>query len=359
MLTNNASNVLEKCNRNSVLDIWWLCTKIMKRTAYILSILILTSCQMKNTWECEGDCYNGKGTKKWKDGGIEKGTWKNGELIGQGYQFFGKTSDFAGDFYEGEFLNGYHGYGKYYDKSEDATYIGYWQNGKAEGKGKLTFGKNSEYPNRYYDGDWKNGEMDGFGRYDWPDKGTYLGPWKDGEQHGEGIYIFLNGDTLKSRWIEGYCKDLAVLETGQDASYFKTQIDELTIPASKISQRFIDETVRELTLYDKNSSYNVDFQKLRKLLDKALVSQGELLPKLEKIEEYDKEITYKQDRISIEYALMDVLNECDKWINLTLEQSDDDMIQESFDKVFEKLKIMKDKQNEFEKTKDIFIKKYW
>jgi hypothetical protein len=342
---------------------------------------------MKNTWECEGDCYNGKGTKKWKDGGIEKGTWKNGELIGQGYQFFGKTSDFSGDFYEGEFLNGYHGYGKYYDKSEDATYIGYWQNGKADGKGKLTFGQNSEYPNRYYDGDWKNGkrhgdgvkfwgeagkytnnkydgewkkdEMDGFGRYDWPDKGTYIGPWKDGEQHGEGIYIFLNGDTLKSRWIEGYCKDLAVLETGKDASYFKTQIDELTIPASEISQRFIDETVRELTLYDKNSSYNVDFQNLRKLLDKALVSQRELLPKLEKIEEYDKKITYKQDRISIEYALLDVLNECDTWINLTLEQSDDDIIQESFDKVFEKLKVMKEKQNEFEKTKNRFKKKYW
>lgn len=189
----------------------------MKRTAYIFTILILSSCHMRNTWECEGNCYNGEGTKKWKDGGIEKGTWENGELIGQGYQFFGKTSDFAGDSYEGEFLNGYYGYGKYIDVSEDATYIGYWKNGKADGNGKLTFGQNSEYPNRYYEGEWQNGqrhgygvkfwgeagdytnnryegkwkddEMDGIGRYDWPDKGTYIGPWKNGEQHGEGIYI--------------------------------------------------------------------------------------------------------------------------------------------------------------------------
>jgi hypothetical protein len=342
---------------------------------------------MRNTWECDGDCYDGEGTKKWKDGGIEKGTWKDGELIEQGYQLFGKTSDFAGDSYEGEFLNGYHGYGKYYDKSEDATYIGYWKNGKADGKGKLSFGQNSKYPNRYYDGDWKNGkrhgsgvkfwgeagkytnnryegewkndDMDGFGRYDWPDQGTYIGPWKNGEQHGEGMYIFLNGDTLKSLWIEGYCKDLAVLKTGKDASYFKTQIDELTIPASEISQRFIDETVRELTLFDKNSSYSVDFKKLRKLLDKALISQRELLPKLEKIQEYDEKITYKQDYIVVENALIDVLTECDKWISLTLEQADDDLIQESFDKVFEKLKIMKEKQDEFEKTKDKFKKKYW
>jgi hypothetical protein len=342
---------------------------------------------MKNTWECEGDCYNGKGTKKWKDGGIEKGTWKNGELTGQGYQFFGKTSDFAGDWYEGEFLNGYYGFGKYYFSDEDVKYVGYWKNGKQEGKGKIIYGQNSEYPNRYFDGEWKNGmkhgygikfwgeagkytnnryegdwkndEMDGFGRYDWPDKGTYIGQWKDGEQHGEGIFIFLNGDTLKSLWFEGYCKDLAVTETGEDASYFKTSIDEINYIFRKTGQLFIDETYKELSLYQNNSSYSVDFPKLRKLLDSALINQKKILPKLEEIEEYDKKIPYKRDFLEVQYAFLDVMNKCDKWINLTLENGDKELIQKTFDDIFGKLKIMKEKQEIFKKTKKKFKKKYW
>jgi hypothetical protein len=359
----------------------------MKQTVYILAILILTSCQMRNTWECEGDCNNGKGTKKWKDGGIERGTWKNGELIGQGYQFFGKTSEFAGDSYEGEFLHGYNGFGKYIDVSSDATYIGYYKDGKHDGKGKLTFGQKSEYPNRYYDGEWKNGkrhghgvnfwgeggkytnnryegewkndEMDGFGRYDWPDKGTYIGPWKNGEQNGEGIYIFLNGDTLKSKWIDGYCRELALVFYGESASTFKTLLEEINNPSYELSQKFIDETVKELRYYKNNSSYNVDFIKLREQLDSALIAMKIVIPKLENIKEYDSKIRYKEDFLKVQYALLEVLNECNNWINLNLENVDSNKTKQSYDSVFEKLKVMKQEQNNFEKTKKKFIKKYW
>ncbi len=31
MLTDNANNELEKCNRNSGMDIWWLPTRLKKR----------------------------------------------------------------------------------------------------------------------------------------------------------------------------------------------------------------------------------------------------------------------------------------------------------------------------------------
>lgn len=168
-------------------------------------------------------------------------------------------------------------------------------------------------------------------------------------------FIFLNGDTLKSHWFDGYCKDLAVVKTGEDASYFKTSIDEIRYIAFETSQRFIDETYKELSRYENYSNYYVDFTKLKDLLDTAIINQKEILPQLEEIEEYDIRIPYKNDFLEVQYALMDVFNECDKWINLTLEYADDDLIQQSFDNIFEKLKIMKEKQNEFEKTK----KKYW
>jgi hypothetical protein len=359
----------------------------MRRTAYILTLIILTSCQFKNTWECDGDCHNGEGTKKWKDGGIERGTWKNGELIGKGYQFFGKTSDFAGDYYEGEFLNGYHGFGSYYFADEDIKYIGEFKHGKLDGKGKAIHGQNSDTPGGYYDGEWKNGlrhgygvsfkgqagkdtdhlyqgewkndERHGHGRYYWPDEGTHIGPWKNGVQHGEGIYIFLNGDTIRSRWINGYCKDLAVLETGKDTSYFKTHIEEIRIPSFEVTKRFIGVAENELRKFYKDSSYNVDFYLLRELLDTALFIQKKILPKLEDIKEYDANITYKQDILDIEYSLMDALKAFDNWINLSIDQANEKLLQQSFDTVYEKLKIMKERQNEFEKTKKRFTKKYW
>jgi hypothetical protein len=35
------------------------------------------------------------------------------------------------------------------EASEDATYIGYFKNGKNDGKGKLTFGQNSKHPGEF------------------------------------------------------------------------------------------------------------------------------------------------------------------------------------------------------------------
>jgi hypothetical protein len=206
----------------------------------IISLLII-SCNTKITSSCLGDCNNGEGTKTWTDSGVEKGTWVNGKLNGKGTQFFGTTSEFAGDTYEGDFIDDlYHGYGSYYDKSEDSRFIGEWENGKPNGKGKAMWGKKSKFPNRYYEGEWKDGLMhgfgtkfwgiaeveeytnnkyigqwknnkqDGIGKYEWADGSYYEGPWKDGDQHGEGIYVFANGEVFKGKWVEGYCKELAV-----------------------------------------------------------------------------------------------------------------------------------------------------
>jgi hypothetical protein len=197
----------------------------MKHFISILLLILLFSCQRNNTWECEGDCWNGKGIKTYRDGGIEKGTWKDGDLIGQGYQFFGRTSAFAGDSYEGEFNNGYNGFGEYYDASEGCTIVGIWKKGNIDGKVKITYGPESKYPNRYYEGgwkdgkrhgygvkfwgeagkwtnniykgEWKNNNKDGFGRYDWADGSYYEGEWKNDEQHGKGIYIFPNGEKFE------------------------------------------------------------------------------------------------------------------------------------------------------------------
>jgi hypothetical protein len=221
-----------------------LASKIMKIITYILPIFFLMSCHTSNSWNCDGNCSNGYGIKNWKDGGLEKGYWVNDELVGKGFQFFGKTSKFAGDSYEGDFQNGYHGFGTYISVSMGAIYTGEWQYGNSHGKGKLTFGLNSEFPNRYYDGEWKdhkrhgygikfwgeagahtndkyagewkNDEMYGYGRYDWSDGSYYKGYWKDGKQDGEGIYTFSDGKEFNGVWNDGYCKELAIILYGEE-----------------------------------------------------------------------------------------------------------------------------------------------
>jgi hypothetical protein len=217
----------------------------MKSITYILTILIFISCNSNNSWTCDGNCSDGYGEKKWKDGGIDKGNWINGKLEGECYIFYGTTSEFAGDTYEGEYKNGLrHGYGTYIDVSEDAIYTEFYKNGKANGKGKVCFGLNSKFPNRYYDGNWKNGkrhgygirflgetgnhtndkyegewkndEMHGAGRYDWNNGSFYIGYFENGRLHGKGTYTFPDGKEFKGIWKDGYCKELAIILHGKE-----------------------------------------------------------------------------------------------------------------------------------------------
>jgi len=72
----------------------------MTRLFYISLLLILVSCNFKPDSICvEGDCHNGNGTIEWTDGGFKKGHWINGELTGKGTQFYGSSTEFAGDIY--------------------------------------------------------------------------------------------------------------------------------------------------------------------------------------------------------------------------------------------------------------------
>jgi 1-phosphatidylinositol-4-phosphate 5-kinase len=208
----------------------------MARLISVLFFIIVSSCNAqysKDDWKCiEGNCIDGRGTKEYPDGGIEKGIWKNGKLSGQGYQFFGTTSKFVGDYYKGEFnKNGYAGNGTYYSKSENTLYVGQWRNNKPNGKGRLSWGANGMYyegefkdglfdgigtkfwgtegqfKNNKYVGEWRNGKMNGLGKYYWASGSSYDGGWKNGVRHGKGTYTGKDGEIFIGNWYEGNCKE--------------------------------------------------------------------------------------------------------------------------------------------------------
>ena len=174
----------------------------------IIILVFLISCNSKKDWVCvEGNCLNGIGKRVWEDGGYEKGTWRNGRLNGKGEQFFGKTSDFAGDTYYGEFKeDNYEGKGTYLDVSIGATYIGDFKDSKPNGFGIITFDSNSKFANQYYKGEWKKGGKNGYGTELFGTKGKsrndkYIGQWKDDKMDGTGKYFYWsNGTSYEGQW---------------------------------------------------------------------------------------------------------------------------------------------------------------
>jgi len=233
----------------------------MKQLIVIVLALCLTGCFVPVSFfihdnpSCDGNCENGFGTKKWDDGGYMMGHWRNGNLHGFGYQFFGTTSNFAGDRYVGSFDNeGYAGYGVYYSKRQDFFHKGYWANAKPNGYSKLTLGPKSDDPNRTYEGGWKDGryngygvlcfgdsgklahckymgnyadgKMHGFGTFYWPNGFKYEGHWKDGDFDGSGTFTFNKYVRIKGHWKSGYDPDfLFFLNEIQRLNLFKIKID--------------------------------------------------------------------------------------------------------------------------------------
>jgi hypothetical protein len=204
-------------------------------TIIALASCLLFSCDIHDDWKCEGNCNTGYGVKKWRDGGYEKGYWRNGSLYGKGEEFFGATSSFAGDKYVGNFDNGYSGYGVYYGKKLDFIHKGNWKNGKSDGYSEGTFGPNADKPGWSYKGNWENGKksgygelymgtvgshagikyfgnwlndkMDGLGTYAWPDSSKYIGHFSNDLFDGKARFTFSDGMIYMGIWHEGYNAD--------------------------------------------------------------------------------------------------------------------------------------------------------
>ena len=172
-----------------------------------------------NLPKCDGNCINGYGVKNRPDGGYEKGHWRKGELYGEGEQFFGSASQFAGDRYVGGFDSCYSGYGTYYGKRLDFVHKGYWKNGKPDGHGVAVFGTHTENPGWRYEGEWKDGQRTGYGTLYFGSRGKragikYVGYLIDGNMDREGKYYWPDGD----RYEGHFSNDLF---DGQGTFYFK------------------------------------------------------------------------------------------------------------------------------------------
>jgi hypothetical protein len=172
-------------------------------------VFLLYSCDHIKDPICDGNCINGYGVMKWRDGGYEKGNWQNGWLYGHGVEYFGYTSHFSGDSYVGNFDHGYDGEGSYTDVKDDVIHIGQWKHGVPNGYGKSIFGVDNPHPHQSFEGEWKDGKKNGYGIFYFGDQGEnakerYTGYWKNDLMDGTGIYYFVNG----ARYIGHFSNDV-------------------------------------------------------------------------------------------------------------------------------------------------------
>ena len=98
---------------------------------------------------------------------------------------YGKLKFFNGDFYEGNFLNGYRSGTGMYQYSNGDTYEGSFKNGCKDGKGVYHY-KDS---GAVYQGSYVNDRRHGNGIYSYPNGGKFIGEYINGKKTAGGIYI--------------------------------------------------------------------------------------------------------------------------------------------------------------------------
>eukprot|EP00898_Chlorokybus_atmophyticus_P009134 jgi/Chlat1/9221/Chrsp98S08478 len=148
----------------------------------------------------EGQQY-GRGSYAWASGAKYEGDWVDGYMQGMGTYIAVDGASYIGSWLKDQ----KHGLGiKRYSSGD--VYEGLWRDDMHEGPGRFRWANGNEYSGEWvagcmsgrgtfvwangdrYDGEWKNNKEDGQGRFTWADGSVYEGTWSSGLKHGTGTY---------------------------------------------------------------------------------------------------------------------------------------------------------------------------
>ncbi len=99
-----------------------------------------------------------------------------------------------------------------------AIYKGEWKDGKANGKGTLTY----KIIDICYIGEWKDGKREGEGEITWPNGKKYKGHFKYDKYDGYGELYYTDGRIYKGEWINGYENGESQEYNPEDKKWYKT-----------------------------------------------------------------------------------------------------------------------------------------
>ncbi|KAL4500542.1 hypothetical protein ABPG72_002966 [Tetrahymena utriculariae] len=138
------------------------------------------------------DKRHGKGVQIWPDDTLYEGEWENDFIQGMGKIEYSNRSYYIGEWKENKF----HGKGRFQHFS-GSYYEGFWFQDKQHGKGVEV----QLYPTySRHEGIFENGKKEGKGRISMANGSSYKGDFKDGNVHGLGVYNWPNGVVYEGRW---------------------------------------------------------------------------------------------------------------------------------------------------------------
>lgn len=139
---------------------------------------------------------NGYGNMYFTNSDTYFGDWTDNQFDGLGEYTYSQN----GDYYHGEWKAGLqHGMGTYISK--DFEYVGNWEEGWINGKGKITYANKD-----FYEGEFVENELYGQGYYQFHNGNSYDGEFVDGKFNGLGVFHFADGSVYEGEFQDGKIK---------------------------------------------------------------------------------------------------------------------------------------------------------
>ena len=145
---------------------------------------------------------------KYKSGIKYDGDIKDGKANGKGKMTWTDGSVYVGEFKDDR----WHGRGKMVWANGE-VYVGEFKNGLKDGKGKYTWSDGE-----FYEGDYRDGMKNGKGKYSWTDGRVYVGEWLDDKKNGRGKMRFLIGAIYDGNWENDQMQTFTPLLQDDDVS---------------------------------------------------------------------------------------------------------------------------------------------
>ena len=142
------------------------------------------------------------------NGNIYMGSWKDGQLNGQGIFTYSDGRKYVGEFKD----NKIDGQGTL-TFPDGRKYVGEWKDNKQDGQGTFTFPDGSKYV-----GEWKDNKIDGQGTFTWTDGRKYVGGFKNGKRDGQGTFTYSTGRKKVGEWKDGKVVEKPLSEQVTEAS---------------------------------------------------------------------------------------------------------------------------------------------
>ena len=224
----------------------------MKRRLFLVLSLIGVFLLQANAQCLKGDCFNGEGTYKARNGSIYQGQFKLGKFHGKGMVAFSSNDKYIGSFKNGK----KDGSGKYIFASGH-EYIGDFIADKRQGKGKMMYANGDMYK-----GQWANDVPEGMGEYLFSDGSSFNGAFVNGNFDGLGNFTEANGASYAGTWKNNVL--VAKNSDQQEASINQHQTEtkpEKTNPAKikDCTNQYCDKEQGKF-LYKDGSYFIGDFQ---------------------------------------------------------------------------------------------------